>query len=544
VAIDLYLIAAVIIVGASLAKVAEEYRLPYPIPLIIGGIILRQTIPTEGFLDIIGLDFIAQITLATVIFYAGLTMNLKELRLSIVNVALLATAGVMATSLIAGTTALLVFPTLTLAAFLIGAILSPTDPAALFSVLETGGVPVKRKLFSILEGEAVFNDATAAILVITVFEPLVIVELAQPWFIVVFQFLASTVAGFLIGLLVAYIIGKLILRTGETNISILTATTPFLAYGLGETLTVFGFHPGALAAAFAGIFLANSRRIGLRTLPQQTMRSTTNRVSFGLEVIVFILLGYQVDLQFILANPNIIMLGLAIAALVIFVARPAAVFLMTAHDRQMRIEEKIFVSWAGVKGVASAALSAIAVSILNNAADIYGVPEYRALGQTITSLIFVALMVSLILQGLTTPFLAEKLGVTEDRDAFEELIAERDATRQALLHLVDEYTEGNIDSELYNRLKAELEEEIYTIEDELRRLVAEREARLKELRMRQNLCQQKLEHYKTQFEKGNLSEAVFVDRKESLEDEIDELKCMRDLAEEERGGLEDVSPTA
>jgi len=540
--VDLYLIAAVIIIGASLAKVAEEYRLPYPIPLIIGGIILRQMMPTEGFLDFIGLGFIAQIALATVIFYAGLTMNLKELRLSIVNVGLLATAGVMATSLIAGTTALLVFPALTLAAFLIGAILSPTDPAALFSVLETGGVPVKRKLFSILEGEAVFNDATAAILVITVFEPLVIIELAQPWFVVAFQFLASVVAGFLIGLLVAFIIGKLILRTGETNISILTATTPFLAYGLGETLTVFGFHPGALAAAFAGIFLANSKRIGLRVLPQQTMRSTTNRLSFGLEVIVFILLGYQVDIPFILANPNILILGIAIAALVIFVARPASVFLMTAHDRQMSLEERVFVSWAGVKGVASASLGAIAVSILNGAADAYGVPYYRALGQTITALIFVALMVSLVLQGLTTPFLAEALGVTEDRDAFEDLIAEREATRQALLYLVDQYTEGKIKRGLYNRLKAELEEEIYNIEDELQRLVAERDARLQELAIRRDLCRRKLEHYENQFQKDNLNDALYAERKEALEKQIEELKCMRDLAEEERGGLEDAKP--
>jgi cell volume regulation protein A len=165
----LVLIAIILILGVAIAKFAERYRVPHPIPLVLAGLLMGRILlffnPGEPLVQIAGFDFIAQLTLAAVLFYAGLTLNLRDLRLSIENVMLLATIGVLATALIGGfaiqvSTAALGVP-VGIAAFLIGAILAPTDPAALFSVLESGGVRVKRKLFSILEGEAVFNDATS-----------------------------------------------------------------------------------------------------------------------------------------------------------------------------------------------------------------------------------------------------------------------------------------------------------------------------------------------------------------------------------------------
>lgn len=143
----LFLAVLILIAGAALAKIAANYRFPYPIPLITAGLLLGLWIPTEGLTDLIGLDFIAQLTLATVLFYAGLTMNIRELAASSKLILLLSTLGVLATALVAGVTILAVFPAIGLyVAFLIGSILTPTDPAALFSVLESGGVRVKKKV--------------------------------------------------------------------------------------------------------------------------------------------------------------------------------------------------------------------------------------------------------------------------------------------------------------------------------------------------------------------------------------------------------------
>ena len=526
------------------------------------GRILVTLVPGITLVQITGFDFIAQLTLATVLFYAGLTLNLRDLRLSIVNVMLLATVGVLATSLIGGfalasLTAAIAIP-IGITAFLIGAILSPTDPAALFSVLESGGVKVKRKLFSILEGEAVLNDATSVILVITVFEPIVIASLANTvggtnWALIFGEFIASMGLGVILGYIVARIVGYAIPRAGDdTNISILTATTPFLAYGLGELFTIFYIHPGALAAVFAGIFMANARRIGLEPLPQRSMRGIMKNVSFFFEIVVFILLGYTLSvpliegnastetIAFMMANPAILSLGIVTAILVIFVARPISVFLVTAGDRTMGFKERFFISWAGVKGVASAALAAIAVTViisythnLPEASRSAYITAIAPVVPTIYAVVFTVLMVSLIVQGLSTAFLANVLNLTEKQDRAKEITVHRDATRQALLSLVDKYTEGKVNSEMYGRLKAELEEEIFELEDKLRRVVAERRAHIQELTIREEIFKSKLEFYRKEYESGKISDGVYQDLQSELEAEIEEVNN-RIRAQEER----------
>lgn len=551
----LVLIAIILILGVSIAKIAERYRVPHPIPLVLTGLLLGRILlilnPEEPLVQIAGFDFIAQLTLAAVLFYAGLTLNLRDLRLSIENVLLLATIGVLATALIGGfaiqaSTAALGVP-VGIAAFLIGAILAPTDPAALFSVLESGGVRVKRKLFSILEGEAVFNDATSVILVILVFEPIVIASLANitggiNWGIILAEFVASMGLGVVVGYIVARIIGWLIPRASDdTNITILTATTPFFAYGIGELFTIFYIHPGALAAVFAGIFMANAKRFGIEPLPQRSMRGVMKNVSFFFEIVVFILLGYTMSvpliggdsntetIAFLFANPGILGIGLLTAILVILVARPASVFLVTARDRSLGFKEKFFISWAGVKGVASAALAAIAVTvIIQYFEDPSGFPQpvidsVKAVVPTIYAIVFIVLFISLVVQGMTTSVLANVLGLTEKEDRAGDITVHRDATRQALLHLVDQYTEGKVDSAMYSRLKAELEEEIFTLEDELRRVVSERRARIQELGFRKEIYRKKLEFYERKFEDDEISESAFQDLKSELEAEIEEV---------------------
>lgn len=552
----LVIVAGILIGGVAIAKIAERYKVPHPLPLVITGLIMGRVLvffnPTSPLVQIAGFDFIAQLTLATVLFYAGLTLNLRDLRLSITNVMLLATIGVLATSLIGGfalqiSTAAIAIP-IGVAAFLIGAILSPTDPAALFSVLETGGVRVKRKLFSILEGEAVFNDATSVILVITVFEPIVIATLANTvgttnWGLILGEFIASMGLGVVLGYIVARTVGWAIPKAGDdTNVSILTATTPFLAYGLGELFTIFYIHPGALAAVFTGIFMANARRMGIQPLPQRSMRRVMKNVSFFFEIVVFILLGYTLSvpliegdrstetIAFILANPAIMILGLIMAILVILVARPISVFLVTAGDRAMGFKERFFVSWAGVKGVASAALAAIAVTvIIQKTYELEGVAQaaylnaIRNVVPIIYAIVFIVLLVSLIVQGLTISFLANFLGLIEEKDEAKEITVHREATRQALLQLVDQYTEGKIDAEMYSKFKAELEEEIFNLEAELRRIVSVRRRRIKELGINEMIFRKKLEVYEKEYESGKISDAVYQDLKIQLEAEIEEI---------------------
>lgn len=524
---ELYIAVVFIIIGAILARLAERYRFPHPIPLIVLGLFLQVFIGRDALGDI-PLDFLAQLTLASVLFYAGLTMNIRETQSSIRSVLLLATLGVFLTSIIAGGTIAIFSPlgVIPLAvALLIGAILSPTDPAALFSVLESGGVRVKRKLFSILEGEAVFNDATAVILVITGFLPLVGgVGGEQNWLIVTGQFGGSMILGFALGLGIAYLMGRLVLMFGGgTNTSILTAATPILAYGLGEIFALpqlgVGLHPGALASVFAGIFMANSRRIGLQFLPQKSMRGVMKDFSFVFEIVIFTFIGFTIDIDWFFIGNNFVFIGIGVlvAILVIFIARPVSVFLVTLTDKSMNMKDRFFVSWAGVKGVASAALGAIAVTSIVDANTSNG----------INSIVFIVVLISLVLQGITTPIIARLLDLIEEQDVAQEIASQRDATRHALLHLVDQYTEGKVDSSIYTLLKSELEEEIFKLEDALRRVVSERRTRLRMLEMREEIYREKLRYYQKEYEEGKISNLIYEDKKLEIQTEIDEIASIR-----------------
>ncbi|MHA1577247.1 MAG: cation:proton antiporter domain-containing protein, partial [Candidatus Thorarchaeota archaeon] len=249
---------------------------------------------------------------------------------------------------------------------------------------------------------------------------------------------------------------------------------------------------------------------------------------FAFEIVVFILLGLMLDVEFLMLNLDLAFIGLIIAILVIFVARPASVFIVTSADRTMNWKERFFVSWAGVKGVATAALAAIAVATITSATGPApdGV-DFALLGQQINVIIFIVLMVSLIVQGMTTPFLATRLKLIDEHDSATEITIQRNATRHALLLLVDKYTEGKVGSDLYTRLKKELEEEIFTIEDELRKIVTEKKARIQELEIRESILQNKLSFYETEYEKGKLTDSGYEEQKQEIETEIEEISSSK-----------------
>ncbi|MFW9965055.1 MAG: hypothetical protein ACFFCX_15905, partial [Candidatus Sifarchaeia archaeon] len=75
----LVLVAGILIIGVAIAKIAERYKVPHPLPLVLTGLLMGRVLvflnPESPLVQIAGFDFIAQLTLATVLFYAGLTLN-------------------------------------------------------------------------------------------------------------------------------------------------------------------------------------------------------------------------------------------------------------------------------------------------------------------------------------------------------------------------------------------------------------------------------------------------------------------------------------
>jgi hypothetical protein len=97
-----------------------------------------------------------------------------------------------------------------------------------------------------------------------------------------------------------------------------------------------------------------------------------------------------------------------------------------------------------------------------------------------------------------------------------------------------------VNSALYTRLKAELEEEIFNLEDELRKVVAEKRARIQELGFREEIFRTKLEFYKKQFDSGKISEGTYQDLKSELEAEIEEVETRIHMQEKDMSSESDT----
>jgi potassium/hydrogen antiporter len=291
-----------------------------------------------------------------------------------------ATAGVIAVS------AHYLFDFSWITAGILGAALSPTDPAVMFSVL--GNKEIRGRTGTILEGESGVNDPVGIALMIGM------IELAQDadasFWVVVEEFSLEMSVGLAVGLL-----GAVALRP------LLRFSLPSPALYPLRTLAAAGVIYGAAAAAhgsgFLAVFVAGVA-LGDADVPlrDQIERFHTSLASLA-EVVVFVALGLTVDLTELVTSRSLLE-GLALAVILALVARPLAVgpFLL---PMRMRRNEGLFVIWGGLRGAVPILLAAFAVlAAVEDSERVYDI-------------VFVVVAFSVIVQGSSIPFVARRLGI-------------------------------------------------------------------------------------------------------------------------------------
>lgn len=235
---DLFLTFSIIIIAGVLAgRFAERNKFPRTIPLIITGMIIvaMNVFTKEPILNVEGIHeivlFIAELALIAILFKEGMHLNIGKVRQYIGTILVIATVGVVIKTFIIGFISIFIFliivsifaPSspvmLTLPlALLIGAIFTPTDPAATFSILRGGETRIKKKFETILGGESAFNDVFAILLVAVIFIPLVEGELLgksvdlalhQIILTIIWQFIGGAIIGLGVGLFFLRFINRL-----------------------------------------------------------------------------------------------------------------------------------------------------------------------------------------------------------------------------------------------------------------------------------------------------------------------------------------------
>ncbi len=344
--------------------------------------------------DGLGVEF-SDAELAQVIGYAalvvilaegGLSTRWRDIRPAIPAATVLATLGV---GVSVGVTAAAAHYLIGLAwtpSLLMGAVVSSTDAAAVFSVLRR--VPLPRRLAGTLEAESGFNDAPVVILVVAFSDP----HHSTTWYVLLAVMALELAIGLVVGLVVGRL-GEAALRhvalpaSGLYPIAVLALAV--LAYAGGALLHGSGF----LAVYVAALVLGNAR------LPHRpATRGFADGVAWVAQIGLFVLLGLLVDL-------NALWHGLGPALIVggvlTLVARPLSVMLSLAPlGRPWR--EQVLLSWAGLRGAVPIVLAIIPM--------VAGVED----SDRIFSIVFVLVVVFTVVQGPTLPWLAGRLRIGED----------------------------------------------------------------------------------------------------------------------------------
>jgi potassium/hydrogen antiporter len=380
------LVGSVVTILAILAvRVSSRAGLPSLLVYLLMGVALGESGVGVGFENAELAHSLGFAALAIILAEGGLTTSWREARPSMRLGVSLATVGVVVSIAVMAVAGHYVLGLPWELAVLLGAVTSPTDAAAVFSVLRV--VPLPRRLTGPLEAESGLNDAPTVVLV-TLISTGAVAEngVLGTLGIVVFELLVGVLVGLACGFGGAWVMRRAALpSSGLYPLAVLTLT--FLAYGSAAAVHASGF----AAVYVAALVLGNS------DLPHRgATRSFAEGVAWLAQIGLFVMLG-------LLLSPGRLtfsIVGLAIVAglVLTFVARPLSV-LASSVVQPMPWRELSFLSWAGLRGAVPVVLTTIPL-----AAGLEG-------SQRLFDLVFVMVVIYTLLTGPTLPTAAKVLKV-------------------------------------------------------------------------------------------------------------------------------------
>src|SRR4051794_7182291 len=417
---------------ALLAQLAGRLRIPYPVFLVLGGLAIAL-IP--GIPDLrLEPDIVFLVFLPPLLYAAAFTASPRDLKANAGRIGLLAIALVVLTVVVVAGVARAVLGELSWPmAFVLGAVLAPTDPVAATAVFRT--TPVPERVAVVVEGESLVNDGVG----LTIYRTAVGAATAGTFSLsgAALDFVLVAVGGVALGLAVGWLLNALKRRVQESEIEItLSLFTPYAAYIAAERAGV----SGVLAAVTVGLYSGGRTTEGL--LPETRVKGQAfwTALAFLLDSVLFVLVGLQlpVVLEALAPRPldRYVLPALAVAATVIVVRMGFVLALAAIRARLPDVVEeplprgeRLVVGWSGMRGAVSLA-AALAIPL-------------QADGREVVLLVtFATILVTLLVQGLTLPLLVRACGLERSAGDQRQEQEARLQAAEAALHRLDQAGAG------------------------------------------------------------------------------------------------------
>lgn len=387
--VSLLLGALVLLLALVAVRISARSGLPTMLLYLAIGLVLGESGLGVRFDDAGLTQLLGYCALVLILAEGGLTTSWRAVRGSMAPAIALSTVGVIVSIAVVAVACHLVLGMDWPVALLVGAILSSTDAAAVFSVLRT--VPLPRRLSGMLEAESGFNDAPVVILVTAFALELTAQAPHEPWWELLAIATLELVGGAAVGLAVGWLGGRLVRRlaggaSGLFAIGVIGIAV--FGYAAAAALHLSGF----IAAYLAALVLGNS---GLPHRP--AVHGFAEALGTLAQIGLFVMLG-------LLASPTRLdeqLVPALVIGLVLFVlARPISV-LVSLTPFRVRWRDQVFLSWAGLRGAVPVVLATVPLT-LGAAGTLW-----------IFDLVFVLVVVNTLVQAPTLPWVARRLGVTE-----------------------------------------------------------------------------------------------------------------------------------
>jgi Na+/H+ antiporter len=399
--------------------------------LVVGGLAIGFTPGLPGLeLDP---DVVFLVFLPPLLYAAGWYSSPRELKAEVRPLALLAIGLVLATMAAVAVVAHALVPGMSWeAAFVLGAIVGPTDPVSATATFARIGAPARLRL--LVEGEAMINDGTA--LVAYRVGLAAAVEGTFSLGDAVLEFLTSAAGGVAIGLAIGWLSLQVIRRQSDTSLSIFVSViTAYGAYIVAEEAGV----SGVLSTVTAGIFGGWNAHVALDAGTRLSAIAFWRVMTFGLEALLFVLLGLQAPV--VAAELDIAPLALqALAVALTVIGVRMAWALVPGGGFGDTVRERVAVGWAGMRGAISLAAALAVPTTLQER------PE-------VLLLTFGVILVTLVGQGLTLPLLLRALRLPLPNRWSPDEATVRLESAQAALDRLDELEEEGAAAEPLRRLR-------------------------------------------------------------------------------------------
>ena len=391
---------AIVVIGALAVaaivstRFSNRFGVPALVVFVALGIFAGSSGPLGIQFDNYGLAYnIGLLALALILFSGGMETKMRLFRIAVVPASMLATIGTVVTMSAIGLFAWWLTPLDFVTSMLLGAVISSTDAAAVFTSLKGRGLPAR--LRGVVETESGSNDPVAILFTLGLATAVTSgrFEVSSMAVGIIVQLAIGALSGVVLARLLAWLINKVKLESFGLY-PILTLAGGLFIYAITNIIGGNGF----LAAYFAGLVLANTR-----LAHRYSIASFMEAVAWGSQILMFIMLGLLVYPDRMI---QILPEALAITAVVMFLARPIAVMttlgilrLLSFGRYTFDLKERVLLSWAGLKGAVPIILAIVPLTL--------GVPG----AEYIFNVIFVVVIVGTVIQGFTLGPLAHWLGI-------------------------------------------------------------------------------------------------------------------------------------